>query len=104
MYLLSKEENSSPSTNTNYGTNLRKYLILTPDKVKRILKVRQERISQRLQGLFKCSAIVIAKEKDQDNANHLNAAVLNENATRYNAAKLIRQAFPEWEGMLGRLE
>jgi len=55
-------------------------------------------ISERLRSLFSCLSIIVAREKDKDGSQHWHVALLNKNATRYNATNRIRQEWKEWEG------
>jgi len=62
-------------------------------------KIEPEEIRARIQALFRCKAIVIAQEKDQDGEERdHHVGVLKENAHRKKATKRIRESFPEWQG------
>ena len=79
---------------------IRRYILITLSKSETGERnnIEPEEISSRIQGLFRCTAIVIAQEKDQDGERHQDIAVLNENAHRKSARKKIREIFPEWQG------
>jgi len=80
--------------------NLRKFILITLAQSGKGERkgIEPQEMGKRVENLFECTAIVIAREEHQDGEGHHHIAVLNQNASRKNATMKIRKAFPEWQG------
>lgn len=61
-------------------------------------KVTPREIVNRVVEVFECQQIIISDEPHRDGGAHFHVGILNSTATRYNAARLLRDAFPEFVG------
>lgn len=57
-----------------------------------------EWVRDRLKELFDCRAILVAKESHSESGYNLHAGILNRNASKNTATKIIREVFHEWKG------
>lgn len=86
------------SSGYNQGSgNVRKYLLITLSHAER-RAVSQELVRDRLLMLFDCQSVVLSKESHQEGGFHYHIGVKNRLASRYRAAKEIRESFPEFDG------
>lgn len=76
----------------------RPYILVTLAHTERRERIEPKRIAEIFKKLFHCKSIVIGREKHKELGEHLHIAIYNYNASRYNAVKRIRQAFPQFEG------
>lgn len=79
---------------------MRKYILLTlsrADKEGRAALDKKE-IADRIRGCFSCISIIVAREQHEEIGHHFHIAIRNICATRDNAPKKLRKAFPEFEG------
>ncbi|KAK2658354.1 hypothetical protein Ddye_004887 [Dipteronia dyeriana] len=88
------------STRKVSRATLRPYILLTlthAEQEKRNSVTRKE-IVERITEVFKCNAIVVAKEMHKEEGFHFHIGIESTNASRNNAARLLRNAFPEFDG------
>lgn len=80
--------------------NMRPRLLLTlshNDKWERD-RVTPSEILARVVKVFECQKVVISEEPHSAGGSHYHVGILNSTATRYNAARRLREAFPEFGG------
>lgn len=77
---------------------LKPYILVTLAHAERREQIEPKRIAEIFKRLFNCKSIVIAKETHKELGDHLHIAIYNDNASRNNAVKRIRKAFPQFEG------
>lgn len=77
--------------------HIRKYLLLTLSHSER-RNISSQEIIEKIHNLFKCKQIIVAQELHQDHGTHYHIGILNESASRYTAAKLLRKTFPMFDG------
>lgn len=58
----------------------------------------KEEILCRVQKCFLCRVVVISREEHKGPGYHLNVAIWNQNAYKQTATKILRSAFPEFDG------
>jgi hypothetical protein len=77
--------------------HMRKRIYIILKNVERFNKlITKKAITHRVLELFKCKAVIIATEKRDDNLCNYHIGVLNTNASRYTAKKLILKEFKEF--------
>ena len=57
-------------------------------------------VLSKCRSLFNCEKVVVVKELHKTRGYHYHVGILNDSATRDTATKLLRKAFPEFEGGL----
>jgi len=86
--------------NTVSRATLRPYILVTLSHAEAESRkcVTRKEIVERIAAVIRCNAIVVAKELHKGDGFHYHIGIESTNASRNNAARLIRDAFPEFEG------
>lgn len=78
--------------------NLKPYLLVTLDHAERRESLTREEIVWRIQSLFLCRCIIIARENHKEaEGYHYHIGVLNESARKNTLTREVRRTFPEWD-------
>lgn len=82
------------------STNLRKFILLTLTHAESGERCHYTPhfVVSKCRSLFNCECVVVAKELHKNSGYHYHIGILNDTATRYTAAKLLRDSFREFEG------
>ena len=82
------------------STNLRKYILLTLTHAESGERSHYTPhfVVSKCRSLFNCESVVVAKELHKASGYHYHIGILNDTATRYTAARLLRESFREFEG------
>ena len=103
-----RDENDQPgqvqtqitTTTTLNNSTLRRYLLITLNHAERGNRslVTTENIIARLTARFNCKSIIICTEDHNKFGYHKHIGVWNETASKNTLQRVIREAFPEFEG------
>lgn len=80
---------------------IKKYLLLTLRCADQQRDATHELVRDRFRSLFRCHAIVVAREPLNGGGFHLIAGVWNTSASKHSAAKRVQDCFVEWAGWDG---
>lgn len=84
--------------NTNKNTSIRRFILITLSHAELRKTVYPITIVERIQKIFYCQAIVVAKENHEKEGYHYHVGILTDNASKNTATKFIRKKFYEWDG------
>ncbi|KAH0712694.1 hypothetical protein KY289_008653 [Solanum tuberosum] len=75
-----------------------KDLLLTPRFADQLRDATYELVRDRFRSLFRCYAIVVAREPPNGGSFHLITGVWKTSASKHSAAKRVQDCFAEWNG------
>lgn len=55
-------------------------------------------VVSKCRSLFNCESVIVAKELHKEKGYHYHVGILNDTASRHTAAKILREAFSEFDG------
>ena len=80
--------------------NVRRFLLLTLNHVESGERSHYtcHFVVSKCRSLFNCESIIVAKELHKDKGYHYHVGILNDTASRYKAATILRESFFEFDG------
>jgi hypothetical protein len=80
--------------------NYRKFILLTLNHVEsgECSQYTPYFVVSKCRSIFNCESIIVAKELHKEKGYHYHVGILNNTASRYTAANLLRESFPEFTG------
>ena len=80
--------------------SVRKFILLTLNHVESGDRTHYTPhfVVSKCRSLFNCESVVVAKELHKEKGYHYHVGIQNDTASRYTAARILRDSFPEFDG------